>query len=328
MDYKTVQPSVYFIHRSLHNHIGGNILTLNLLWYFIFYAFLGWCTEVVYAAVNTGRFINRGFLNGPYCPIYGFGVLFVISLLFPFKDNLLYMFVGSVLITSAIEFTGGYVLEKMFHQKWWDYSGKPFNIRGYICLQFSLVWGLACLVIVDRIHPFIEIIVKYIPVLASQIALTVFCCLLFIDTISTAKSILKLNKKLEVIDDISLKIREATDNLGEDLAVKTISIMQKKEELEESFETKKEVLQSELAEIKEAQQLALSHRKQALAELQKANREVLDAWAFGQKRLIKAFPGLISIDHKDALEKLRTAILKIQTDDQADAKRSDSSNEN
>ena len=92
-------------------------MALNLLWYFIFYAFLGWCTEVVYAAVNTGHFTNRGFLNGPYCPIYGFGVLFVISLLYPVKDNLLYMFVGSVLITSTIEFTAGYVLEKIFHQK-------------------------------------------------------------------------------------------------------------------------------------------------------------------------------------------------------------------
>ena len=302
-------------------------MTLNLMWYFIFYAFLGWCTEVVYAAVNTGQFINRGFLNGPYCPIYGFGVLFVISLLYPVKDNLLYMFVGSVLITSAIEFTGGYVLEKIFHQKWWDYSGKPLNIRGYICLQFSLIWGIACLVIVDRIHPFIEITVKHIPLLASQIILAIFCCLLIIDTLSTGKSILKLNKKLEIIDDISLKIREASDNLGEDLAIRTISFMQKKEELEESLETKKETLQSEIAEIKEeAQQFALSQRKQALAELQKANREVLEAWAFGQKRLIKAFPGLISIDHKDALDKLRNAIVKIQTDNhQPDAKRQGSS---
>lgn len=281
------------------------ILILNLLWYFIFYSFLGWCTEVVYAAVNTGQFTNRGFLNGPYCPIYGFGVLFVISLLYPVKDNLLYMFVGSLLITSAIELTGGFVLEKIFHQKWWDYSNKPLNIRGYICLQFSIIWGLSCLVIVDRIHPLIESAVKYIPLLASQIILALLGCLLIIDTISTVKSILKLNKKLEIIDNISLKIREASDNLGEDLAIKTISFMQKKEEVEESLETRKEILQSEIAEIREVQQLALSHRKQALAELQKANREVLEAWAFGQKRLIKAFPGLVSIDHKDALDKLR-----------------------
>ena len=169
--------------------------------------------------------------------------------------------------------------------------------------------------IVDRIHPFIESTVKYIPLLASQIILTVFCCLLIIDTLSTVKSILKLNKKLEIIDDISLKIREASDNLGEDLAVTTISLIQKKEALEESLEVKKEILQSEIAELREAQHLALSHRKQALSELQQANKEILEAWAFGQKRLIKAFPGLRSIDHKDALNKLRNAIAKIQTDD-------------
>ena len=283
-------------------------MELNLLWYFILYAFLGWCTEIVYAAVNTGQFINRGFLNGPYCPIYGFGVLFVISLLNPVKNHLLYTFVGSVLITSTIEFIGGYVLEKIFHHKWWDYSEKPFNIRGYICLQFSLIWGLACLVVIDRVHPLIESAVTHIPLLVSQIILAIFCCLLIIDTLSTAKSILKLNKKLEIIDDISLRIREVSDNLGEDLAIKTISFMQKKEELEESLETKKEILQSEIAEIKEVRQLALSHHKQALAELHKANKEVLEAWAFGQKRLIKAFPGLISIDHKDALDNLKVLL--------------------
>ncbi|HVI41432.1 MAG TPA: putative ABC transporter permease, partial [Anaerovoracaceae bacterium] len=121
-------------------------MLLNLTCYFIIYAFLGWCTEVVYAAAKTGQFVNRGFLNGPYCPIYGFGVLFVIYLLHPVIDNLLYIFLGSVLITSAIELAGGYILEEIFHQKWWDYSDMPLNIGGYICLFFSLMWGLACLV--------------------------------------------------------------------------------------------------------------------------------------------------------------------------------------
>ena len=179
--------------------------------------------------------------------------------------------------------------------------------------------------IVDRVHPLFERIVDLIPLLASQIILSVFGCLLIIDVLSTVKSILKLNKKLEIIDDISLKIRETSDNLGEDLATRTISIIQKKEELEESLETKKEILQSEIAEIKEVQQLALLRRKQAIAELQKANREVLDAWAFGQKRLIKAFPGLISIDHKEALEKLRNSDEKLKNSNQTDSLQPDTS---
>ncbi|MBP1745068.1 MAG: hypothetical protein H6Q58_2046 [Firmicutes bacterium] len=278
-------------------------MMINILWYFFIYAFLGWCTEVVYAALKTGSFANRGFLNGPACPIYGFGILLVIHLLNPVKDNVLYMFLGSVIITSAIEFVGGYALEKMFHERWWDYSDMPFNVGGYICPMYSLAWGLACLVIVDRIQPLIHSLVNLIPQTASMVILVVVSCLFIVDLIATVKSVLNLNKKLEIIDEITLKIREASDNIGESLASGTIALVQKKEDFEESLE-------ADLAEMKEAQQEVSAHRKQAINELMKANRELLEAIPFGQKRLLKAFPGLKSIKHKDALEKLRDTISK------------------
>jgi uncharacterized membrane protein len=269
-----------------------NTMMINIMWYFFIYAFLGWCTEIVYAAAETGKFVNRGFLNGPACPIYGVGVLVVLYLLYPVKDNILYMFLGSILITSAIEFIGGFALEKVFHQKWWDYSDKPLNIGGYICPTFSLAWGLACLVVVDRIHPLIMSLVNWMPQTVSKILLAIVASLFIVDLIATVRVILKLNKKLEIIDDISLKIRETSDNIGENLANGAIALVQKKDDLEESFEARK----------------AIAHRKQAINELRKVNRELLEATPFGQKRLLKAFPGLKSIDHKDALETLRDFI--------------------
>ena len=120
----------------------------EVLWIFIVYAVIGWCSEVAYAALDTGKFVNRGFLNGPYCPIYGFGISLVIVVLTPLKDNLLILYLGSVILTSVIEYITGYLLEKVFHNKWWDYSDKPYNIKGYICLKFSLFWGFACTFIV------------------------------------------------------------------------------------------------------------------------------------------------------------------------------------
>lgn len=283
---------------------------LNILWYFFIYAFFGWCTEVVYAAAKTGKFINRGFLNGAYCPIYGIGVMIVLYLLNPVKDSLFYMFLGSLLITSAIEFIGGFTLEKIFHQRWWDYSDMPFNIGGYICVKFSLAWGLACLVIVDRIHPLIFALVNWMPEIASEILLIIVVCMFIVDLIATVKSILKLNKKLEIIDEFTLKIRETSDNMGENLATGAIAILQKKDEFEESFELTKEAFKADIAEMKYEQQKALAHPKQALNDLHKANRELLEATTIGQKRLLKAFPGLRSIDHKDALAKLRSLVLK------------------
>ena len=95
-------------------------------WIFLIYGFLGWCTEVIFAGVNSGKFVNRGFLNGPICPIYGFGVLTAAKLLQPFDENLLLLFIGSVLITTLLEYLTGFLLEKLFHQKWWDYSALPF----------------------------------------------------------------------------------------------------------------------------------------------------------------------------------------------------------
>ncbi|MFQ9473221.1 MAG: putative ABC transporter permease [Oscillospiraceae bacterium] len=125
----------------------------HLLWIFFIYAFLGWCTEVSYAALKTGRFVNRGFLNGPVCPVYGFGVVIVLWVLEPLRGNLLLLFLGSVALTSLLEWLTGFVLERLFHQRWWDYSQEPFNLGGYICLRFSIAWGLACLFVVKLLHP-------------------------------------------------------------------------------------------------------------------------------------------------------------------------------
>lgn len=304
---------------------------INILCYFFIYAFLGWCTEVVYAAVKTGKFVNRGFLNGPYCPIYGAGVILVLYLLDPVKNNIFYLFLGSILITSTIELIGGFVLKKIFHHTWWDYSNMPFNIGGYICLQFSLIWGIACLVVVDRIHPLISYLVNWIPQRVNELFLIMSACLYIVDLVSTIKSILKLNRKLALIDEITSKIKETSDNLGEDLANGAIALSQKKEDMEESFEAKKEAVEegfearkevveesieaekktirADIDEMKYTEQKAFTHQKQTLIELRKSYRELMGTQFFGQKRLLKAFPGLKSIDYKDSLEKLRKTIL-------------------
>ncbi len=283
-------------------------MTIEILWFFFIYAFIGWCTEVVYAAVESGEFVNRGFLNGPLCPIYGAGIIFVVYLLHPVQNNILYMFIGSVLITSGIELVGGFALEKIFHHRWWDYSDMPFNIGGYICPQFALVWGLACLLIVDRIHPLTISIVGLIPMAASQIILVVLGTLFIVDLMATVNFIFKLNKNLEIIDEISLKIKEASDSMGENLANGAIALANKTADVEERLEAQKELLEADVSEIKHAQLQAMANRKQELAELSKTYRELLEATPLTHIRLLKAFPGLKSLEHNEALEKMKHAI--------------------
>lgn len=113
-----------------------------LILYFFTYGFLGWCTEVAFASVKEGRFVNRGFLNGPICPIYGVGVSAVIFLLEPCQDWLPVLYIASVVLVTLIEGLTGYAMDKIFHHKWWDYSDQPLNIGGYVCLIFSLVWEI------------------------------------------------------------------------------------------------------------------------------------------------------------------------------------------
>ena len=87
----------------------------ELLWLFFIYAFFGWCIEVVFCGLNEGHFINRGFLNGPVCPIYGVGGVIVVLCLTPIKDNIFLLFVGSALLTSILELITGFALDKIFH---------------------------------------------------------------------------------------------------------------------------------------------------------------------------------------------------------------------
>lgn len=148
---------------------------IEVTWIFLIYAFLGWCVEVAYAALETKIFVNRGFLNGPVCPVYGCGILVVIVTLTPLKENFLFLFVGSFFLTSTIEFITGFLLEKLFHNQWWDYSEENFNICGYVCLKFSILWGLGCTLVMDVIHPTIYNVIKIVPKLPRVIILIILC---------------------------------------------------------------------------------------------------------------------------------------------------------
>lgn len=130
---------------------------------FFIYAILGWCVEVIYATVNSGKFVNRGFLNGPYCPIYGFGVLIVVLCLSPVSGSLIPLFFGSVVLTTMLELVTGFLLEKIFHAHWWDYSNEHFQLGGYICAKFSLLWGIACVLVMRVVHPAVMGLVHWLP---------------------------------------------------------------------------------------------------------------------------------------------------------------------
>lgn len=128
----------------------------KIILYFLLYAFLGWCLETVYAFMVFGHFVKRGFLFGPICPIYGFGSVLLMVNLDKIKKNNWLKFLVAMVLFSVFEFIASWILEILFHQRWWDYSDAFFNIQGRICLTFSLLWGVIGLLFSNLIHPYVE----------------------------------------------------------------------------------------------------------------------------------------------------------------------------
>lgn len=287
----------------------------EVVWIFLIYAFIGWCTEVSYAALDTGKFVNRGFLNGPVCPVYGCGVLVVVLILTPLKENLLILFVGSVVLTTVIEFVTGFLLEKLFHNQWWDYSDEPFNVCGYICLKFSILWGLACTFVMDILHPMIYKLIQIVPHIPGLILMIVFVIAFCCDIGITVSGILKFNKRLRLMDEIAHRLHDISDEIGENIYENVTVALEKNEEYKAKFaekneeykiimEDKKEELQERIGETKDN----IQKKRQEASELQLRYKELFESKNFIQNRLLNAFPNMKSRENGEMLEKLKEHI--------------------
>lgn len=196
---------------------------------FFLYGFVGWCTEVGFAAVKQRRFVNRGFLNGPICPIYGVGVTFVILLLTPFSRNVFFFYVFSVIVVTILEGTTGWAMDKIFHNKWWDYSHMPFNLGGYVCLLFSMLWGAACIFIIYFLHPAVYKGLSLLPNALELVLTILLFAVLLADITVTFSAIFKFNKSLAHLRKITDELHEISDQLGEDIYENVMRALEKQE---------------------------------------------------------------------------------------------------
>ena len=247
------------------------------LWIFFIYSFLGWCLEVCFFALNTGKFVNRGFLNGPVCPIYGFGVVIVVLCLTPLMENTLLLFLGSVLLTSLLELGVGFALEKLFHQRWWDYTNEPFNLGGYICLRFSLVWGVGAVLVVKLVHPAIAALVALVPRTAGVVLAVPVAALFVCDLIITVLGIAHMNQDIGRIDDIVRAMRAGSDILAENIGDTALAVDRK----------------------------VTGAKPAAAARLDIARAELLDRRRLVAMRLMKAFPHMRSTRYAEGFERIR-----------------------
>lgn len=161
----------------------------QLLWIFFVYSFIGWCGEAAMAAVQRHKFVNRGFVSGPICPVYGAGAAAVAVFLPELKDQLFFLFLGGMIVTTFVEYLTGRILELIFHRKWWDYSDQRFNLDGYVCLKNSVVWGICSVLMICFFDPLLCRLLVLIPRLAGDILLWILGVLLVIDAVGSGAAV-------------------------------------------------------------------------------------------------------------------------------------------
>lgn len=267
----------------------------EVIWIFLIYAFLGWALEVAFAAGKLREFVNRGFLNGPVCPIYGCGVLLLVIVLTPLRQSYILLFLGAFILASAIEFITGFLLEELFHNKWWDYSDRKFNICGYVCPLFSVLWGLGCIVVLKVIHPAIYRLILFVPELPGVIVLIILSIVFMADLVITVANILKFNQRLALLDEIAGKIKIISNEIGENIYEGVTVAVEKGGELRENVD----IMAAEFKDI-------LLEKKAEKAKLQQEyNRLLKENVSFGMKRLMKAFPRMKSNLYQESLLKWR-----------------------
>ena len=190
------------------------------------YSVTGWISEVVYCSVQERRLVNRGFLHGPLCPVYGFGALLVVFLLEPFSGSVLVLFLTGMALTTALEYITAWLLETAFSTRWWDYSELPFNFRGRVCLLNSVLFGLMSLIGVRVLHPFFESVLYSFPVAYADTAAAILAAFLLVDLTYTLRTLVNFEEKLvalgalleTVVDGRALADRFREKDLREMLA--------------------------------------------------------------------------------------------------------------
>jgi uncharacterized membrane protein len=298
---------------------------------FVFWSFVGWCIEVVTMTIETGEYQNRGFLNMPICPIYGVGVILAVVLFRPIVHTWILLFFATAILCTAFELLVGILLEKIFDNRWWDYSMYKFNFKGLICLWVSVGWGVGCLIVLKAVQPGIEELIEKIPYIGGLIFLGVMFVLIMIDLASSIRAAVNLNIHLKRIDDISGLMLKSAQGIGKRLAGGTQKAMKTaetaKEKAEKTAETAKEKVGAAAETAKERVEVArekaekaaetAKERVGAVAETAKERAEVAredlqeryDALVNTRNkaiiRLLKAFPTMRSTRYMRALRILQ-----------------------
>ncbi len=304
---------------------------IQWLFFFYFYCFFGWCFESTYVSIKSHKLVNRGFMRGPFLPLYGSGAIMMLVVSMPFQDNIFLVYIAGCLGATALEYVTGVTMEALFKVRYWDYSKNKFNFQGHICLGSSLAWGFLTILMTEVIHKPIEKFVLSIPsgvLTAVTLVLTAYICADFALSFKAALDLRDVLVKMEKAKEEMLHIQKRLDVM---IALTSEDFANRKEEMAESFKQKKQAwsegIGTRMEDVKNSVGDKLENLKELtvtkpsgyldsikneLAELKEkyvktsADSERLSGLRdFFQRDMIRSNPSMSSKRFKEALEELQ-----------------------
>lgn len=185
---------------------------LNYVLMFFIFSAIGWIIESVYCSIGNKKLINRGFLYGPVCPIYGTGALvfevLVAPLSQPVEKRWLIVVIVGMILADTVEYLTSYIMEKLFNARWWDYSENFLNLHGRICFKHTCYWGLFSFIFVYAVSPAYKYAIGFVPQNVRNIAVGIILAVFFVDLVFTVKATMDIHKLMKKIDSLRLSLNE------------------------------------------------------------------------------------------------------------------------
>ncbi len=266
------------------------------LMFFFVYCFIGWIFESTYVSIKSLHFINRGFLRLPLLPLYGSGAILMLFLTIPVQNNLFLVFLLGMTGATVLEYITGYVMERLFKMKYWDYTNDPLNLNGYICLVSSLAWGFLTIMLTEFIHRPVEwLIFQISPAFCIAFSLIIFA-LFLADAIHSTKEALDLGRVLETMTKLRTELEEAQVQI----ALLKAETTEKVAELRTEVRLKAASLKAETADV--LKESTLAERLQLLTD---SKEKLANRLTIFTKGILRRNPSASSRLFEEALKELK-----------------------
>lgn len=205
---------------------------IELLWLFLLYSFFGWALETAAGTIRQKRFVNRGFTTGPFCTVYGVAAVLMTTILQELRASFLFLFLGCMVLGTAVEWFAGKILERLNQKKWWDYSDKRWNFDGYICAQYALLWGILGTASVRWGDPLLAGLYRLLPSFVSTLLTLGAAAVLLLDTAASAATVWHVKRRVkqkdaEKLQQLNRRLASATARLGSRIEARVARRMEK-----------------------------------------------------------------------------------------------------